>query len=1255
MRTAASRTIAAVLLGLAALPAAAATQGGPPPYAFEALLEGQPPLGSASPDRFGTALSMDLGEVAIGVPGRFGGGGDEVGSVLVFRESGGTWTQRARVLPADLEGEETDRFGSAVSKLGAWLAVGTDTPSGGTRGVYVFREQTGAYVQDAHLMPPAGEPTTSFGRAVAIVGDGGPGAAWLAVGAPAADAVYVYERSSGVWTFRQKLVATDAETGAAFGSSLSLGSSFDVLAIGAPVQDTTGATDSGAAYVFRRTGATWAQEAKLQAPDAAAGDAFGASVAHWEGTLVVGAPGDDAPGAVDRGTAHAFVYAAGSWTWQQMLAPSAGAGAAAGSAVAVNGNAALVGAPGADGSRGAAYPFARSARTWTAGPPVTAAASDADDRFGSAVALFETRAVVGAPARFEAGTGPAGAAYAFADAGGWSEIQTLVPDHGADRLLFGRDVAVEGDSAVVGASGMTTPVGHYAGGVFTFTHAASGWVQSQRLVADDAVQGDQLGQSVAVSGDTLVAGAPFKSLGGSGQQGAAYVFRRNAGTWSQEARLVPAGAVGGELFGYDVAVSGNTAVVGAFNATGAFPAEGAAYVFVRSGSIWVLQQKLSAADPSFQAGFGVSVSIDGDTVVVGAHGDQMARGAAYVFRRSGTTWSQLIKLQAPDGTAQSYFGYGTALDGQTLAVGAPTGAAGAVYVFTEGPGGWAFQQKLVPAPPGASRLVGQSVALSGNRLVAGSGSGIAYPFVRTGSTWVELPLIVGGMRVAASGPVAVTSDWSTNTPAGIDAGTALVYRVAQADLEVTIDDGQTAAVAGAPVTYQVVARHGGGDPVAGARVTTPAPFLLTGATWTCAPSAGASCTASGSGPLDDLASLVARASVTYTITGTVPSNLTGTLTTSARVTAPAGVVDPDTTNDVAQDVDVLSRVTDLAVALGSEPTAVGAGALVTWTTDVTNLGPSDSSGAVLVHDLADHATLVSVDPPPPACAASAGSVTCALGPLAASGVRRLTVVQRADAGYLGPIVAQSTVTAAETDPVSANDQRQLQVEVIPPGDAEVAHGTSLLTTVGAAGRRYRLSQRPYASYEAVVDAASGDLGDNQGPMLTLETATSTVVAASQPVGLGFSRTLRFRNDASTVVDDRYVRVASQGCSTSCGDDDVFRLRVYETTLYGPRFNNTGGQGTVLVLQNQRRGAGQRTGALLERGRRAARDGAVRPRPPRIAGARDRDRRRSRGPVGHAHGQPRRRVRNGHGQDGRAGAGDRGELRHAAVVSGTVSR
>jgi hypothetical protein len=198
---------------------------------------------------------------------------------------------------------------------------------------------------------------------------------------------------------------------------------------------------------------------------------------------------------------------------------------------------------------------------------------------------------------------------------------------------------------------------------------------------------------------------------------------------------------------------------------------------------------------------------------------------------------------------------------------------------------------------------------------------------------------------------------------------------------------------------------------------------------------------------------------------------------------------------------------------------------------------------------------------------NSANVTCAFGETGPGATRRLTVVQRVDAGYLGPIAAQSTVTASETDPVGANNQGQLEVQVIPPGDAEVAHGTSLLVSMTPGGARYRISQKPFSSYEAIVDATSGDIGGSDGPALTLASVTSTVVTGTA-VGTGPSRTLRWRNDASAVVDDQYVRVASGSCTTDCGPEDVYRLRVYETTLAAPRFNNVGGQGTVLILQNQ---------------------------------------------------------------------------------------
>lgn len=1181
MPTFASWTTTAVFGTLAALPAAAATHGAPSPFALEASLEGQNPPGGVPPDRFGSALSMDLGNVAIGVPGRFGAGGDEVGSVLLFTRNGDGWSQIAIVRPDD--GDETDRFGSAVSLLGAWLAVGTDTQFGATRGVYVFRQGIGGFVQDAHLMPPVGEPTPTFGRAVAIVGDGGPGFAWLAVGAPATNAVYVYRRAAGTWTFHQKLVAADADPGAGFGSSVSMGSSFDVIVVGAPAQDTTAATDSGAAYVFRLTGGSWAQEAKLQEPDAAAGDRFGAAVAHWKGTVVVGAPGDDLLGAVDRGSAHAFLDSAGTWSWQGALTPVVGsAGHAAGSAVTVNGDAALVGAPAASGQTGLVHPFRRENGTWVAGTPFVAGASDGDDRFGAAVALFENRAVVGAPARMEAGVGPAGAAYAFTGtAGAWNEVQTIVPDHGAERMRFGQDVAVEDETIAVGAPGVNLPPGRAGGGVFTFTRGLTGWTITQRLQAHDPAEDDQLGESVALSGDTLIAGAGFKDLGGAGQQGAAYLFRRTAGVWTEEARLVAPDTAGPAFFGADVAIAGDTAVVGAFLKEGAFPGQGAAYVFVRSGATWTFQQKLTASDPSFNAGFGVSVSIVGDTIAVGAHGDHDARGAVYVFRRTGTTWSEVVKLHAPDGTANSFFGYATSLAGSTLAVGAPTTNAvdfnsGAVYIFVEGVGGWAFQQKLVPAGAAANTSVGLSVALSGERLVSGSGGARADVFERTGTSWTErlpLPPPPGGsdglgLRVALSGPIAIAGAWIDDTPTGDVAGRAYVYRASRADLTVAIDDAQTSAIPGTTVTYDVVVRNTGPDAVVGARVTAPAtPFVLTSVTWTCAADPGASCTGSGSGGLDDLTSMNAGTGITYVLRGTIPPDQTGTLTTAARVAAPAGVADPNAGNDLAQDVDALTRQTDLSVTMHSVPTAVASGQLVSWTTVVTNLGPSDSGGGALVHELAPSATLVSADPPPPACVTSAGSVTCALGTLASGGSTSLTVVQRVDSAFLGTITALSTASAVETDPVAANDQAQLQVEVIPPGDGELAHGSTLLASVVPGGTRYRISQRPAASYEAVIDATSGDVGRVDGPALALATSTSTVLTAT-PVGAGPSRSLRWRNDTSLVVDDQYVSVTSQGCTTSCTVDDAYRIRVYETTLRAPRFNNAGAQGSVLILHNR---------------------------------------------------------------------------------------
>ena len=191
--------LAAVLVGITTFAPAAPT--GAPPFALEASFQGQNPLGGVPPDRFGASVSMDIDTLAVGVPGRYGDDSQEVGSVLLFARTAGTWTQ-TQLLRAPSDGLDRDRFGAAVSKFAQYVAVGTDPPFGGTRGAYVFESAPGGFGLAAHLMPPAGEPGGGFGRAVSIVG--GDTGGWLAVGAPENRAVYLYERVAGTWTYRHQ-------------------------------------------------------------------------------------------------------------------------------------------------------------------------------------------------------------------------------------------------------------------------------------------------------------------------------------------------------------------------------------------------------------------------------------------------------------------------------------------------------------------------------------------------------------------------------------------------------------------------------------------------------------------------------------------------------------------------------------------------------------------------------------------------------------------------------------------------------------------------------------------------------------------------------------------------------------------------------------------------------------------------------------------------------------------------------------------
>ncbi len=338
-----------------------------------------------------------------------------------------------------------------------------------------------------------------------------------------------------------------------------------------------------------------------------------------------------------------------------------------GYSVANAGDDVIVGARQANSSQGAAYVFWPNGPTWPWQQKLVASDGASNDYFGDSVAMSGSFALVGAPGS----NSRAGAAYVFQRGSTlWNQLQKLTASDGSANDGFGNSVALDGATALVGAPGKYNSTLAVAGAAYVFVRNGVNWyAQQQELVPNDPGAADNFGNSVALSGDTALVGAWDKNSGA----GAAYVFVRSGTTWTQQKELVVAQ---GGAFGFSVALSGDTALIGTES--------NSAYTSVRSGTSWSQPQKLVPGDGTAIDAFGVSVALSGDTALVGASQKAFDTGAAYVFLRSGTTWTQQRKLLAGDGVTNDYFGTSVALSSSSLAVvGAPrkSSKTGAAYVF----------------------------------------------------------------------------------------------------------------------------------------------------------------------------------------------------------------------------------------------------------------------------------------------------------------------------------------------------------------------------------------------------------------------------------------------------------------------------------------------------------------------------------------------------------------------------------------------
>lgn len=357
-----------------------------------------------------------------------------------------------------------------------------------------------------------------------------------------------------------------------------------------------------------------------------------------------------------------------------------------------------------------------------------------------------------------------GSAYIYVRNGGvWSQQQKLTAADGVAEDNFGWSVAIDGDTAVVGAN-LDDGTGIDQGSVYVFVRSGVTWSQQQKLTAGDAAAGDQFGVSVAISGDSIVVG----SFGDDSFRGSVYVFTRNGAIWSQQQKLTAGDGLADDEFGWSVSVNGETFVSGAHRDDGG---RGSAYVFTRTGGVWSQQQKLTAADGATFDQFGYSASINGDSIIAGAPIDDNGgalTGSAYVFTRAGSVWSQQQKLTASDAAANDSFGTSVSLRGDTAAVGANNDDSaslsdqGSTYVFTRVGSVWTQQQKLTASDGSASDSFGGSVSLGPDFAVVGSylddvtglDEGSAYIYTNAGQ----------GTPTPTSTPTATPTNTPTSTP-----------------------------------------------------------------------------------------------------------------------------------------------------------------------------------------------------------------------------------------------------------------------------------------------------------------------------------------------------------------------------------------------------------------------------------------------------------------------------------------------------------
>lgn len=672
------------------------------------------------------------------------------------------WIQQAKLTPSDTPRSHTG-YSVAASDDAVVVGAPYDDQNGAASGaIYIFytQEDDWSSVHSEKLVASDGAAGDLFGYTVAISDH------TVVVGAPFKNdrgAAYVFTHTSNWWHIAEvaKLTASDSADDGRFGNAVAI--SGDTVVIGAPFDD----DDHGATYIYIKPSGGWADAnagtAKLTASDGWAMDTLGFAVAADGDVVIAGAPGDNDAGTAS-GSGYVFVKPNDGWTdaiETAKLTASDGAGYDEfGCAVSIKGETIVIGAPYDDEAKGAAYVFIKPSGSWANAvetAKLTSYNSSAGDEFGHAVSISNDTVVVGAPEHNDLG-----AAYVFAkpDSASWVDTHhhtaKLIASEGVEGDRFGWAVGISNGTLVAGAQ---PPDGW--GLAYLFSKPNGEWsdaVETARLLQN----GNAFGGAVTASGDTIVVGMPFDNNQGS-SSGSAYIFVKPSGGWSsatETAKLTASDGEAGDYFGYSVAISGDTIVIGAYGDDDNGSESGSAYVFTKPAEGWTTiteTAKLTDAAGAKDNGFGYDVDIDGNTIVVGAYGNS-DHGAAYIFSKPDEGWTTTniytAKLVAIDIADNSKFGLSVAISDDTIVVGAPFDRddiditpPGSVYVFVKPNGDWVSAgetAKLTTSNRDEITEVGYAVDIHDDTIVAGTwwrgggdGRGSAYVFAKPDEGWTS--------------------------------------------------------------------------------------------------------------------------------------------------------------------------------------------------------------------------------------------------------------------------------------------------------------------------------------------------------------------------------------------------------------------------------------------------------------------------------------------------------------------------------------